>query len=61
MLIELKVKNFLSIKDEQTLSLAASPATELEHNIFQASKDSPLNLVRSVAIYVPMRAEKVIY
>jgi uncharacterized protein len=51
MIIELKVKNFLSIREEQTLSLVASPATELNDNVFQAGKDSPLNLVRSAAIY----------
>ncbi len=51
MIIELKVKNFLSIWEEQTLSLVASPATELNDNIFQADKNSSLNLVRSAAIY----------
>ncbi len=51
MIIELKVKNFLSIRDEQTLSLVASSATELPQNVFQVDKDSPLSLVRSAVMY----------
>lgn len=49
MLIELKVKNFLSIREEQTFSLVASPATELEQNV--SVVEPSLRLVRAAAIY----------
>ena len=51
MLIELKVKNFRSIRDQQTLSLVASPATELNQNTFFSGNDIDLHLVRAAVIY----------
>ena len=51
MIIELKVKNFRSIRDQQTFSLVASPATELEQNICLSGSDSGLGLVRTAVIY----------
>ncbi len=51
MLIELKVKNFRSICDEQTLSLLASPAAELDQNTFYPEDNTDLHLVRAAVIY----------
>jgi AAA15 family ATPase/GTPase len=51
MLIELKVKNFRSIRDQQTLSLVASPATELNQNTFVSGNDADLHLVRAAVVY----------
>lgn len=51
MLIELKVKNFRSIRDQQTLSLVASPATELSQNICSSGNDTDLHLVRVAVVY----------
>ena len=48
MLIEFRVKNFLSIQDEQVLSLVANDDKQLKDNTFQASN---LTLLKSVAIY----------
>lgn len=53
MIIEFKVKNFRSIKEQQTFSLVASTATELEQNTFFADAESSLRLVRSAVIYGP--------
>jgi AAA15 family ATPase/GTPase len=49
MLIEFKVKNFLSFKDEATLSMVAAPITEHEENTFQEKKG--LTLLKSAVVY----------
>ena len=49
MLLEFSVKNFLSFKDETTLSLIASNITELDENIIDT--ESGLNILKSAAIY----------
>jgi len=53
MLIEFKVKNYRSIKDEQVLSMVKSTTKELEHtNTFIApEKKKKLKLLRSATIY----------
>ena len=48
MLIEFRVKNCLSIQDEQVLSLVASDDKQLKDNTFQACN---LTLLKSAAIY----------
>lgn len=53
MFIELKVSNFRSIKDPQTLTMVANPATELSQNTCPADFDPELSLVRSAVIYGP--------
>lgn len=58
MLIEFSVKNFKSIKEQQTLSMAATSGSELlESNIIR-SLDNKLNLVRTAAIYGPNASGK---
>lgn len=52
MIIEFSVTNFRSLKDTQTLSLVASPGTELPKNIFSVDKYN-LNLLRSISLYGP--------
>lgn len=52
MLIEFSVKNFRSLKDEQTLSLAKAKGGELvEINTFKSNVSTPANLLKSAAIY----------
>jgi uncharacterized protein len=51
MIVEFKVKNFRSIRDQQTLSLVASPASELSQNTFFSGSDTGLQLVRAAVIY----------
>lgn len=59
MLIEFSVTNFKSIQATQTLSLVASPATELqEQNSFTTSENGVPRLLRSVAIYGPNASGK---
>lgn len=53
MLVEFKVKNFLSIRDQQTFSLVASSSPELTDNVAPLERDSSLNLVKTAAIYGP--------
>ena len=48
MLIEFRVKNFRSIKDEQVLSMVASSDKDLESNCFNIGK---MKLLKSAAIY----------
>lgn len=48
MLVEFRVKNFKSIKDEQVLSMVASNGTENPDNVIEAGG---LRLLKSVAIY----------
>ncbi len=48
MLVELRVKNFSSIQDEQVLSLIANNEKQLKNNTFHASG---LTLLKSAAIY----------
>ena len=51
MLVEFRVKNFRSFKDEQVLSLVATKDNGLESNkIFTLRKDIPF-LLRSAVIY----------
>ena len=59
MLIEFSVTNFKSIQTTQTLSLVASPATELqEQNCFTTSEKGMPWLLRSIAIYGPNASGK---
>lgn len=51
MIIEFKVKNFRSIRKQQTFSLVASPAAELEQNTCRSGGDADLRLVRAAVIY----------
>jgi uncharacterized protein len=51
MLIEFRVSNFKSFKDEQVLSMVASSDDSLPDNIFQIEEKSKLRLLRSVVIY----------
>ena len=51
MLIEFSVKNFKSIKEQQTLSMAASSGNELRDSNVIQTLDHKLNLVRTAAIY----------
>ncbi len=59
MLIEFSVTNFKSIQNTQTLSLVASPASELrEQNSFITNEKGALRLLRSAAIYGPNASGK---
>lgn len=59
MLIEFSVTNFKSIQATQTISLVASPATELqEQNSFITSENGVQRLLRSAAIYGPNASGK---
>lgn len=59
MLIEFSVTNFRSIKETQTLSLAASNATELrESNCFTVPERGVPDMLRSAAIYGPNASGK---
>lgn len=49
-LIEFRVKNFLSIQDEQILSLVASSQKEHKSNTFEVENEK-FSLLKSVAIY----------
>lgn len=53
MLVDFTVSNFKSIKDEQTLSLAASSLKELQENYFANpnKSDIKLNILKFAAIY----------
>lgn len=51
MLIEFSVKNFRSIKEQQTLSLVKAKGAELESNSFMPQAPSSTELLNSVAIY----------
>ncbi|MCK4626388.1 MAG: AAA family ATPase [Phycisphaerae bacterium] len=55
MLIEFRVKNFLSFRDEQVLSMVASKDTSLEGNCFNASEH---RLLKAAAIYGPNASGK---
>lgn len=55
MLIEFRVKNFLSFRDEQVLSLVASKDNSLEGNCFDAGEH---RLLRAAAIYGPNASGK---
>lgn len=55
MLIEFSVENFLSIKDEITLSMVASKDKSLDFNITKFDK---INLLKSAAIYGPNASGK---
>lgn len=55
MLIEFRVKNFLSFRDEQVLSLIASNDTLLKGNCFDAGKH---RLLKAAAIYGPNASGK---
>ena len=50
MLIEFRVKNFLSIQDEQVLSLVAGSQKEHKSNTFEPENEK-FSLLKSVAIY----------
>lgn len=59
MLIEFSVKNFRSIKDVQTLSMAANPKTEYqETNTFDSGVKSLPRLLRSSIMYGPNASGK---
>jgi uncharacterized protein len=58
MLIEFSVKNFKSIKERQTLSLAATSGSELFDNNIIQTLNNKLNLVRTAAIYGPNASGK---
>ena len=54
MLIEFEVKNFRSIRDAVALSMAAGSGDELaDTNTLASGVESPLHLLRSVAVYGP--------
>ncbi len=55
MLVEFRVKNFRSIRDEQVLSMVASSETGLEDNIHQVGK---LKLLKVAGIYGPNASGK---
>ncbi len=55
MLVEFKVKNFLSIKDEVVLSLDSTSSNNLEDNLFQVSD---YRLLKTAAIYGPNASGK---
>ena len=64
MLIEFNVSNFRSIRDPQTFSLVASKNKELmDSHTFDArlAEQSSIKLLRSAAIYAPMRQGKPIW
>jgi len=51
MLIEFRVKNFRSVRDEQSLNLTASTSHEMENGHVFVSKKSNFRLLKSAAIY----------
>lgn len=51
MIVELVVKNFRSIKNEQTFSMAKSKSIELEDNTFVPNAAGAIPLLRSSALY----------
>ena len=51
MLINFKIRNFRSLKDELTFNLTASPATELMQNTCAADSETSLRLLRAAVIY----------
>ncbi|MFW5891257.1 MAG: AAA family ATPase, partial [bacterium] len=51
MIIEFSVKNFKSIKNEQTLSLLAKKDDTLEKNVIPSPNEEKYNLLKSVIIY----------
>lgn len=59
MLLEFKVKNFLSFKDEQIFSMVASNLTELPENRTEVS-EGDLYLLKSASIFVLTQVVKVI-
>lgn len=60
MLIEFKVKNYRSIKEEQTLSMVKSNAKELEdtNTFITPEKKKPIKLLSSATIYGPNASGK---
>ncbi|MEA1920944.1 MAG: ATP-binding protein [Campylobacterota bacterium] len=60
MLIEFKVKNYRSIKEEQTLSMVKSSAKELEktNTFITPEKKKPIKLLSSATIYGPNASGK---
>ena len=58
MLIEFSVKNFRSIKERQTFSMAATKGSELEKTNTVSIDDKEPRLVRSAAIYGPNASGK---
>ena len=53
MLVEFRVKNFKSIRDDQVLSMVASKDTSLEDSHVLKLDGSSLKLLKSAAIYGP--------
>ena len=51
MIVNFKVRNFQSLRDELTFSLTASKATELMQNTCVADSESTLHLLRIAVIY----------
>lgn len=58
MLVQFSVKNFRSIRDEQTLSLVKGKGSELPENTFQPEAPATEELLRSCVIYGPNAAGK---
>ncbi|MCW8966254.1 MAG: ATP-binding protein [Candidatus Pacearchaeota archaeon] len=59
MLVEFNVTNFKSIRSKQTFSMTKAKGDELEEsNSFQSEGATPLNLLRSAAIYGPNASGK---
>jgi AAA15 family ATPase/GTPase len=58
MLIEFKVKNFLSFREEVALSMVASADKSLPENTIAASEFGGRNLLRSAVVYGPNAAGK---
>ena len=57
MLVEFKVKNFRSFRDEQSLNMTAAKLSELPENTFAASVED-IQLLRSAVIYGPNASGK---
>jgi len=59
MIVDFTVKNFKSIKEEQTLSMFVSGSKkEHENNIFSSSTEKQINLLKSAVIYGPNASGK---
>ncbi|MBI3921326.1 MAG: ATP-binding protein [Armatimonadetes bacterium] len=59
MLIEFRVRNYRSFKDEQVLSFVASSGSELEQNTFSAEAvGKKMRVLKSAAVYGPNAAGK---
>lgn len=58
MLIEFKVANFRSFKDEETFSMVASPDESLPCNVVRGAQGSKYDLLKSAVVYGPNASGK---